>query len=40
MSSGAALEGSDTPRRREPKECEEGRAEVLGTFSATSAPGV
>ena len=29
-----AREGSDTPGRREPKECEEGRAEVLGTFSA------
>ena len=31
---GDAREGSDTPGRREPKECERGRAEVLGTFSA------
>ena len=34
MPSGDAREGSDTPGRREPKECEKGRAEVLGTFSA------
>ena len=34
LPSGDAREGSDTPGRREPKECERGRAEVLGTFSA------
>ena len=34
MPSGDAREGSDTPGRREPKECEKGRVEVLGTFSA------
>ena len=34
MPSGDAREGSDTPGRREPEECERGRAEVLGTFSA------
>ena len=34
MPSGDAREGSDTHGRREPKECEEGRVEVLGTFSA------
>ena len=34
MPSGDAREGSDTPRRREPKECEEGRTKVPGTFSA------
>ena len=34
MPSGYAREGSDTCGRREPKECEKGRAEVLGTFSA------
>ena len=34
MPSGDAREGSDTPGRREPKECEKGGAEVLGTFSA------
>ena len=32
LPSGDAREGSDTPGRREPKECERGRAEVLGTF--------
>ena len=31
---GDAREGSDTPGRREPTECEKDRAEVLGTFSA------
>ena len=31
---GDAREGSDTPGRREPKECERGRVEVLETFSA------
>ena len=34
LPSGDAREGSDTPGLREPKECERGRAEVLGTFSA------
>ena len=34
MPSGDAREGSDTPGRRELKECEKGRAEVLGVFSA------
>ena len=34
LPSGDAREGSDTPGRREPKECERGRAEVLGTFFA------
>ena len=37
---GDAREGGDTPGRREPKECERGRAEVLGTFSARAHLGV
>ena len=34
LPSGDREKGVDTPGRREPKECERGRAEVLGTFSA------
>ena len=34
LPSGDAREGSDTPGRRQPKQCERERAEVLGTFSA------
>ena len=39
MPSGDAREGSDTPGRREPKECEKGRVEVLGTFFARAHRG-
>ena len=39
MPSGDAREGSDTPGRRELKECEKGRAEVLKDLLCTSAPG-
>ena len=38
LPSGDAREGSDTPGRREPKECQKCRAEVLGTFSARAHP--
>ena len=34
MPSGDARDGSETLGRREPKECEKGMVEVLGTFSA------